>query len=174
MFDTTHSGILSKLETKVKGTKTVQTLALKFEAVGELQGFLDPLGDLPNLQQVPGLFRLPCPWRSLVLDTPYVVDVTLQNPQDPDRPLLAFRATLRTVKVVHAWKHGADVYTYTLGLEKDPEPHVDRDLVHFLNAKERNARTDKLELVLWPWQFEAIEPLAQSADTSNGQGDAGE
>ena len=175
MFDAIHSGILAKLETKSKNSKTVQLMALKFEQIGEEQGFLQPFGDLPGFEQVPGLFRTPIPWRGVALDTPYVVDVTLNNPEAPDRPLLAFRAILRTVKVSKAWKHGADVFTYVVTLEKDLDPTIDKDLAHFVNVKTRNARTDKMELVLWPWEFEAIESVAASVNTSEGEdGDPGE
>lgn len=173
MFDSIHSGILAKLETKSKNSKTVQLLALKFEAIGEKQGFLSDLSELPGFEQVPGLFRTPIPWRTVALETPYVVDVTLHNPESPDRPLLAFRATLRAVKVSKVWKHGADVFTYVVALEKDLDPTIDKDLAHFVNVKARNARTDKMELVLWPWKFEAIESVAMSANTSEGD-DAGE
>ena len=179
MFDNIHSGILAKYETKAKKSNTVQLLNLKFEAIGEDQSFLDDLDEqepaILDSKHIPGLFRLPIGWKGLTFELGHVVKVTLHDPTDPTKEILSFRSVLHGLKVARVWKNGNDVFTYTVVLEKELDPNVDKDLVHFVNAKARNPRTDKMEPILWPWTFEAIEPAAASIPPEGQDGtDAGE
>lgn len=166
LFDPTHvtAGVLSKFETKAKKTGTVQVLVLRFESIGEVQNLLDSMADhIPGQEHVKGYFALPVPWKNLSLSVSHAIRVTIALTEDP----VVFTAILRGVKVSSAWKHGADVYTYNLQMEKELEPEIDRDLVHFVNAKGRNERTGKVVLLEWPFRLEAVEPVAESAQTGD-------
>lgn len=161
--------ILAKMETKAKKRGTVQALVLKVESAGDNQTFLDTYEDLcRNSGPISNLFQGPeVAWKSLQLEAAYTLGVTLTaGPQ-----VVAFRANLVGIKVTRAWKNGAELFTYQIQLEKELEPEVDKDLAHFVNAKEMNARTLKMETVKWPFQFEALEPMAQSVDTETGGAD---
>lgn len=161
--------ILAKMETKAKKRGTVQVLVLKVESAGEDQRFLETYEDeCRNSGPVMNLFQGPeVAWKAITLEAAYTVGVTLTaGPQ-----VIQFRANLVGIKVTRAWKNGSALFTYQLQLEKELEPETDKDLAHFVNAKELHPRTLKMETVRWPFQFEAIEPLAQSVDTDTGEAD---
>ena len=151
---------------------TVQALVLKVESTGESQTFLETYEDqCRNAGPIMNLFQGPeVAWKSLQLEAAYVVGVTLTAGSQ----VIFFRANLVGIKATRAWKNGAAVFTYQLQLEKDLEPETDKDLAHFVNAKEMNARTLKMETVKWPFQFEALEPMAQSVDPETGGADGNE
>lgn len=164
--------ILAKMETKAKKRGTVQALVLKVESTGESQTFLETYEDqCRNAGPIMNLFQGPeVAWKSLQLEAAYVVGVTLTA----GTQVIFFRANLVGIKVTRAWKNGAAVFTYQVQLEKELEPETDKDLAHFVNAKELHPRTLKMETVRWPFQFEALEPLAQSVDTETGGADGNE
>jgi len=165
MFADRHlPAILAKMETKAKKGGTVQVLAIKMESAGEVQNLLDGYEDkCNNAGNVSELFHLPIAWKSITLEAGYKVRLSVSLGPDQD---LDFDARLVGIKVSRAWKHGADVFTYSVTVEKDLDPNVDKDLAHLVNAKQTNQRTDKPELVLWPILWEAVEPLAQSVPES--------
>lgn len=165
--ETATPGILAKMETKAKKAGTVQVLVLRFESVGEVQNLLDSIGEaIPSMAGVPGYFKeQPSPWDRLSLDVAHVLQVTV-NMGTADAPQeLTFRVALRGLKVARTYKKGADVYTYTLTLEKELEPAQDKDLAHLVNAKAMNDRTSRPELVLWGWTLEAVEAAPESVET---------
>lgn len=161
--------ILAKMETKAKKRGTVQDLVLKVESTGESQTFLETYEDqCRNAGPIMNLFQGPeIAWKSLQLEAAYVVGVTLTAGSQ----VIFFRAHLAGFRVTRTWKNGAAMFTYQIQLEKELEPETDKDLAHFVNAKEMNPRTLKMETVTWPFQFEALEPLAQSVDTETGGAD---
>lgn len=164
--------ILAKMETKAKKRGTVQALVLKVESTGESQTFLETYEDqCRNAGPIMNLFQGPeVAWKSIQLEAAYVVGVTLTaGPQ-----VIHFRANLVGIKVARAWKNGSALFTYQLQLEKELEPETDKDLAHVVNAKELHPRTLKMETVRWPFQFEALEPLAQSVDTETGGAEGNE
>lgn len=176
LFNADHHepGVLSKMEAKAKGSGTVQVLVLRFESAdGTEQSLLDEIGEaIPHLEDVPDYFtQNPTPWKVLSLELAHVVDVELVTSAPGVDPVqvVTFRAHLVGLKVARSYKKGVDVYTYTLTLEKPLEPDVDRQLVHFVNTKAPNPRTGRPELVVWPWQVKAVEPVAQSVNTDEGQ-----
>lgn len=161
--------ILAKMETKAKKRGTVQALVLKVESSVEYQTFLETYEDqCRNAGPIMNLFQGPeVAWKSLQLEASYVVGVTLTA----GTQVIQFSANLVGIKVARVWKNGSALFTYQLQLEKELEPETDKDLAHFVNAKELHPRTLKMETVRWPFQFEAIEPLAQSVDTDTGEAD---
>lgn len=161
--------ILAKMETKAKKHGTVQALVLKVESTGDSQTFLETYEDqYRNAGPIMNLFQGPeVAWKSLQLEATYVVGVTLTAGSQ----VISFRANLVGIRVTRTWKNGAVLFTYQIQLEKELEPETDKDLAHFVNAKEVNARTLKLETVKWPFHFEALEPLAQSVDPETGGAD---
>lgn len=164
--------ILSKMEIKAKKRGTVQALVLKVESPGEFQTFLETYeeqcrnaGTIMNLFQGPGVA-----WKSLQFEAAYVVGVTLAV----GSRVIFFRANLVGIKATRAGKNGAAMFTYQIQLEKEPDPETDKELAHFVNVREMNPRTLKMETVKWPFRFEALEPLAQSVDTETGGAEGNE
>lgn len=139
------------------------------ESTGESQTFLETYeNQCRNAGPIMNFFQgHEVAWKSLQLEASYVVGVTLTA----GTQVIFFRANLVGIKVTRAWKNGAAVFTYQVQLEKELEPETDKDLAHFVNAKELHPRTLKMETVRWPFQFEALEPLAQSVDTETGEAD---
>lgn len=161
-------GILAKMETKAKESGTVQVLVLRFETVAQEKHLLEALGTaFPAFSKVPEYFREdPTPWRLLSLDMGHRVAVELDAGTADAPKVLEFVAVLKSLKVSRSYKKGVDVYTYTLGMEKELEPETDRQLVHFVNAKAISQRTGKPELVTWAWTVSkaAPEPEEQPED----------
>lgn len=164
--------ILAKMETKAKNHGTVQALVLKVESTGEAQTFLETYEDQCwNAGPIMNLFQGPeVAWKSLQLEAAYVVGVTLTA----GTQRIFFRANLVGIKATRAWKNGTAVFTYQIQLEKELEPETDKDLAHFVNAKEMNPRTLKMETVKWPFQFEALGAVAHSVDTGTGDANGNE
>lgn len=173
MFDERHHpAVFSKMETKAKKHGTVQLLTVKMESAGEVQNLLESYGDqCNNAGNISQLFHLPIGWKSINLEAAYHVALSVELSADQD---LDFRARLVGIKVARSWKNGGDWFTYSLALEKDLDPVVDKDLAHLVNAKQANERTGKPELVLWPILWEALEPVAQSVpEGEESHGEAG-
>ena len=164
--------ILAKMETKAKKHGTVQALVLKVESTGEAQTFLETYeNQCQNAGPIMNLFQGPeVAWKSLQLEPAYVTAVSL----NAGSQFIFFHAHLVGIRVTRTWKNGASLFTYQIQLEKELEPETDKDLAHFVNAKEMNPRTLKMETVKWPFQFKALGAIAHSVDTGTGDADGNE
>jgi hypothetical protein len=158
--------ILVKMETKARERGTVQALVLKVESTGEAQTFLETYeAQCWNAGPIMNLFQGPeVAWKSLQLEAAYVVGVTLTAGSQ----VISFRANLVGIRVTRTWKNGTIMFTYQIQLEKELEPETDKDLAHFVNAKEMNPRTLKMETVKWPFHFKALGAVAHSVDPETG------
>lgn len=157
--------VVTKFETKAKKHGTVQALILKVESIGEAQTFLETYEDqCRNSGPIMQLFTTPVSWKSVQIEAAYLFDVVLNTGNTP----IHFQARLAGIKVNRTYKNGFEHFVYQLQMEKELEPAVDKDLAHFVNAKELNMKSGRLETVLWPFELEALEPVAQSVNTETG------